>query len=496
MDTITTDNNKDGSADETTRIDDRSEISIHMPYPSDGRRCIVKTSETTLARLGITGLFSIDVKLDGRWLEERCRDEVENELNDTVRTQFNMAELITSIRPKFNIGDYIIGEKEGGTNRGFLRARSSSSNSAGDYDNLNNVDKYSQKNFHFDLPPALLAEADDGAWNPTTLLDRVPSDIVMWDIEDSIVQEQDDIDVLQPNLAPLDDDGQDQKSEEEHDLANRAEESIFDGIWEQAYREIVESTASDDIPSTENTPSPELDFDALENHSRFDGNSDLGAMSVSSNLDLYFDLFIFPKDTSEDCKLEDDVHSGVGKLVAPRIQLFKFDRQTLINNYRMNAVHSSVIDLQERYVGVCKEHVLACGTHARARMSPVQIPKRTFHGDTVTRAGKVVMISESRNFILCLSETALYFITDDNISTSQKSNRSKRPFPTRIPSNAVSLLELQFCALIIYASLRLCFIFYHSQDIQRCLLAPCSDTPPSRLPSRDHHWFSISAAHP
>lgn len=440
MDTIPADNDKDLSADVAARIDDKSEISIHMPDPSEGRRCIVKTSETTLARLGITGLLSLDVKRDWRWLEDRCRDEVENVLNDTVCTQFNMAELIISIRPNFDIGDYIVGEKEAGTNLGFLRARSSSSNSVGEND---------KKNFPFGLPPALLAEADDGTWNPKTLLDCVSSDIVMWDIENSIVQEQNDINVLRPNLAPLDDDGQDQKSEEEHDLANRADEIIFNGIWEQAYREIVESTASDDILSTDNTPSPEHDFDALEMLSRFDGNLDLGAMFVSSNLDLYFDLFIFPKDTSEDDKL-DDSNSG-GDLMAPRIQLFKFDRQTLIN-YRQNAVHSSIFDLRERYVGVCKEFVLACGTHARARISPVQIPKRTFHGDTVTRAGKVITISESRKFILCLSETALYFITDDGVSTSQMSPRSKRPFPTRIPSNAVSFTGTLNFVLVMYAS--------------------------------------------
>ena len=80
MDSLATDN-KDGSTDATT-FDVGSEISIRMPDPSEGRRCIVKSSRTTLARIGITGSTALDEKRTGQWLEERCRDKVEDDMND------------------------------------------------------------------------------------------------------------------------------------------------------------------------------------------------------------------------------------------------------------------------------------------------------------------------------------------------------------------------------------------------------------------------------
>lgn len=441
MDSRPTDS-KDGDTD-ANEIDDKSEISVLMPDPREGMRRIVKSSQTTLAHLRITGSTASNEKQAGRWLE-RCQGEVEN---DMVGVQFNMNDLITSIRPEFDVCDtYIVGEKE------WTRSRSYSSQKSECKDK--NAVESSLVNFPFGLPPALLAEADDDTWNPATLLDQIiPSDTIFWEeisVEDTIDHDVDGGETETHTFIPLLGDRQVQKSTDEGDpvgndydqaddgSADKSRKSMFSGIWEQPYRDNVAKPASDAIDSTESITPESLDFNAIEENSQFDGNPELGPLFVSSDLDLYFDSFIFPKDSDEDVK-QDIIFPG-GESFAPRIGLFKFDRGLLINNLRQQANHSSSMDFRERYLGVCKEYVLSCGSYARTRLSPIKTPKRTFHGDTVIRAGKDVMISESRKFILCLSESALYFIIDDDI-TPQKRTGSKRSFPSRIPPNAVSVAE-------------------------------------------------------
>ena len=435
---------KDGDTD-ANGIDDKSEISILMPDPREGRRRIVKSSQTTLAHLRMTGSTSSNEKQAGRgrWLE-RCQGEV-------VGIQFNMNDLITSIRPEFDVRDsYIVGERE------WTRARSYSSQKSECKDK--NAVESLLVNFPFGLPPALLAEADDDTWNPAQI---IPSDTFVWDelsVEDRIDQDFDGGETGTHSYFPLLGDGQVQKSKDEGDsvgndsdqadggFADKSRKSMFSGIWEQPYRDNVAKPALDVIDSTETITPESLDFNAIEENSQFDGNPVLGPLFVSSDLDLYFDSFVFPRDSDEDEK-QDTISRG--ESLAPRIGLFKFDRGLLINYLRQQANYSSSIDFRERYVGVCKEYVLACGPYARTRLSPIKTPKRTFHGDTVIRAGKDVMISESRKFILCLSESALYFIIDDDI-TSQKPTGSKRSFPSRIPPNAVSFAEFTskcICAL-------------------------------------------------
>jgi hypothetical protein len=429
MDSIPTGNNH-GNTDAQT-IDDRSDISVHMmPDPNEGRRCIVKCSHTNLAHLRVTGSTVLEEK-QAKQRKMRFHGAIENDMNrQQVSIQFNMKELLTSIRPEFDISDtYINGDKDGISNFGSYSSH-----------NIQSKDKHtalsSKGNFSFSLPPALLAEADDDTWNLITLPEHpILSDI---SVEDAVIDLIDDVATkTHGNLPPLGD-AQVQESKAEVSLVEndfyRADDgcaetnrkSMFDGIWEQSYRDNVPNSAMDDKVSTVSITPESVDYNAVEEHSHFDGNPDLGTLLVSNYLDLYFDSFIFSKDFSED--QQRDLDSA--EFSSPKIQMFKFDR-----GQRPHAMH-----FRERYIGVCKESVLACGSYARSRLPPKRIPKRTFHGDTAIRAGKDVMISESREYILCLSESALYFIIDDDIIT-KKTSGSKRSFPSRIPPNAVSLVD-------------------------------------------------------
>jgi hypothetical protein len=436
MDSMSTDNNH-GNANANT-LDDRSEISIHMPDPNEGRRCIVKCSPPTLAHLRMTGSTAMEEK-QARQRIKRFHGAVENDVNrQQVSIQFNMKELLTSIHPELDASDnYIIGDKDGIPNNFVSRASSFSSHQSQGKDEQ--TTERSKGNFPFGLPPALLAEADDDTWNPITLLDlTIPSVIP---VEDAVIDVLDD-DATETNCclpSPIGDARVQISKAEVSSVgndSNRADDgsadkpikSMFDGIWEQSYRDNVGNSALDDIVSDEIKTPESLDFNAIEEHSQFGGNPDFGPLLVSNHLDLYFESFIFLKDSSEDEKRDVDLTGG--EFLSPKIQMFKFDREQI-----SNAMH-----FRERYIGVCKEYVLACGSYAHLRLSPIRTPKRTFHGDTVIRAGKNVMISESRKYILCLSESALYFIIDDDITT-KRSAGSKRSFPSRIPPNAVSLVD-------------------------------------------------------
>ncbi|KAL7546571.1 hypothetical protein ACHAWF_009903 [Thalassiosira exigua] len=176
-----------------------------------------------------------------------------------------------------------------------------------------------------------------------------------------------------------------------------------------------------------------LDFNAMEQDSEYDGPSDYASLYPSTDLDLYFDSYVFQCDPSND---DDQKGSSKAKIVAPRIQLFKFDRDAIVNEKRgQGALLASMMDFRERYIGVWKENVLACGSYARSRLAPVKLARRGFHGETISHSGKEVMVSESRKFIVCLSDSALYFIDDDDLSP-KTSTGGRRPFPSRVPANS------------------------------------------------------------
>ena len=487
--------NKNGYTD-SKHIDDSSEISINMPDSSSGGiRRIVKSSPAKSAHFRMAGSASLEKRAAGRL--ERFHGHVDRlfERKDgrrQVSVQFNMTELITSIRPQMNTGDTsTVGERDRNSCSGVLRAMSFSSHRSEGKDG-NTVASSPAAAFPFSLPSALLAEADDDVWTPYTHLDLiVPSDTIIWDItpsDDDIEQNATDELVLENEAIEHDDvasdppieepnenigphphthvdegsvrpndatqissfsQGQESVDENGHvnDYDNADEEtsdlksgkSMFGGIWEQSYRDNVTRNTKavlESIDSTERTTPALLDFNAAEQNSQYDGPSDYGPLFVSSDLDLYFDSYVFHRDSSEGDLQEG---SSKGVITAPKIQLFKFDRDLLINSGTTS--HSTILpsttDFHERFIGVWKEDVLACGSYARSRLSNKSVPKRGFHGETVTHAGKDTMISESRKFILCLSDSALYFIIDDEISP-QKSTGGKRTFPSRVPPNSVS----------------------------------------------------------
>ena len=439
---------------ESEHIDTSSEISVNMPNLSNGGiRRIVKSFPPRSVHLRMAGSASLEKRVADRLnrFHKRADEHSEGKDEEEKYIQYTMNELITSIRPETRPGDAsTIGDR---SCSGELRGTSFSSRQD---KGGNAVSDSPADDFPFSLPLALLAEADDAVWNSCSHLDSInPSDNI-WDMpyDDKTEQnaahelEQENRSTEHKNEALSSPDKELNENSElletesyllspgQDSVEQESRKSMFDDIWEQSYRDHVTKKTQTDmgsINSIDQTGPVLLDFNAVEDSSTYNGPSDYGPLIVSSDLDLYFDSYIFHYDSPKD-DLED---TETKRKTVPKIQLFKFDRD-LLTNYRKKSHGVSMdTDIHERYVGVWKENILACGPHARLRLAPVLVPKRGFHGDTMTDAGRDVMMSESRKIILCLSDSTLYLIVDDEFS-SQKSTRGKRPFPSRIPPNSVS----------------------------------------------------------
>jgi len=437
MDEIPSTNNADGSAD-VNNINERSEIFVNMPDPKGHIRRIVKSSLVNLVHLRMP-VPSTD-KATG---QRRNDSHIFRDDQSSISVLFSMEDLLKSVRQTV-VRDSLIDQNHI-IRRETLQSVSSLLSESKAAITGESDDSPPMSFFPYGLPPSLLAEADDDVWNPKQLI--LPSDSIVWDMMDSDDDVANGDHISHPTMfleeQPVNDDesGRPESIQSDGeitaDLISRKSE--LNGIWEKPYHDTVltrQMAESEPINLAERNADL-LDLSAAEQRSRYDGPPDYGTLFVSSDTDLYFDTFVFPRDSSEDGA---DDFDGRRVNMAPRIQLFKFDRDLIINSHRQQGIGLPVkIDFHERFIGIWKVDVLACGTFARSRLPPMKAPMKGFHGDTITRAGKDEMISESRKFILCLSEAAVYFIIDDDVS-SHKPTGQKRPFPSRIPPKSVSLL--------------------------------------------------------
>ena len=450
-----------GAKIDAPHIDDSAEISINMPdQRSGGIRRVVKSASatTTTAHLGIAaGLAGLSEKVAERL--DRYNDK-ENKQHDKKRrvirnVKFNMKELMASIRPQSDTDDGVIlngrDDMRNSQSSSILRiSRTFCSHHS--LDGGITDDNSPSMPFPFSLPP-LLAEAGDDVWDTTTTqIDLiVPSDTIVWDLtpdNDNDGIEGDGIGSEGTGCLSHDDDIRIPSLRKEQKLGSEQDgerKTIFSGFWEQTYRQNVagmkEDTSAEPMGSSP-AIQEQLDFNAAEKNSQYDGPSDYGSLFVASDLDVYFDKYVFHHGSSEDSNMhgEDASTNDNGEATAPRIQLYKFDRDTLINSKRQHdgaAALASTIDFSEQYIGVWQQNALACGSYARSRMPPMQMPQREFHGERVLHNNaKDAMVSEGRRFILCLSDAALYFIIDDDMSPQKTDDGSGRIFPSRIPPNS------------------------------------------------------------
>ena len=459
MDSIPYTKHEEGISD-VESIDDRSEIYVNMPRSKGNNiRRIVKDSPVHLVHLRMPVPVTSSLQDAGQW--SQIDSHIFSDGQRSVSVLFSMDELLSSVR-QIVVKDSFIDQNHI-IRRETLQSFSSVHSECNDATTRDESrDNPVSSCFPFDLPPSLLAEADDDMWKPNKLV--IPSEDIVWDLDaDYSTQERDVLNgdttsstnppdamhiASYTSMLPIGDQSvneEDTVSTEytpsNGEIADQSSTREFNGIWEKSYRDNV---LSRQFADSEPIDLPErktdlLDLNAAEERSTYDGPPDYGPLLVFSDIDLYFDTFVFPRDSPEDGEKD---HEGRGEMMAPRIQLFKFDRDLLINRYRQQ--QGAVLPLnksyfRERFIGTWKVDVLACGSFARSRLPPVTLPRLGFHGDTiVARAGKEEMANESRKFILCLSESAIYFIINDDKSPQKHSRTKRRSFPSRISPTSVS----------------------------------------------------------
>eukprot|EP00804_Cyclotella_cryptica_P002593 CCRYP_010415-RA/>CCRYP_010415-RA protein AED:0.13 eAED:0.13 QI:2446/1/1/1/1/1/2/508/796 len=435
-------------------IADNAEIKVDVSDQTKGRR-VTKMSPTRIVHCRIAGsFFKDDILRERKLFYENIIDDksVDTKVN-AYPVEYKLEEIIASIRPNIDLSDHSIVNDT----QSYQRSRTQSSFSQGKLDTV--PSERSDTPFPYSLPASVLAEADRDVWNPVPISAALP-DYEPADHQKGMLTESDTSVVVNKaespeRRSPLSCD-EDEPSTDipssvsdvyfkkmykdavndikplkyTHDVDDlKATKSMFDGIWEQTYRDNVASIPEANVSIPKTQPKT-IDYNAEELNAVYDGPPDYSSICVVSDLDLYFDSFVFPRSSSDEDSHEETVHKN-NEIRTTRIQLFKFDRDALLERSKGHG------DLIERYIGVWKEDVLACGSFARSRLSPIKMPKRGFHGENITQSGKDLFVSESRKVIVCLSSSAIYFVVDDDVSQTQNSTtKVKRAFPSKIPSSA------------------------------------------------------------
>lgn len=210
-------------------------------------------------------------------------------------------------------------------------------------------------------------------------------------------------------------------------------------------------------------PSKQDKFKLAEMKSKFLGMEHERGLDVASNLTVYFKHFVFP-DPSLGGQLKDDTDTWQSVFFRyPRVQLLPKDRElreTFASKQgkTMEMQTASAAESRERFVKVWREDVVACGKPALRRLPPNRTAHFGFHGELSWLEGKVKTVSECRGVIICLSNTSLYIISDNDsltakeeaktaVSSDQKSlsttgtgsptkSRQKRKYPSPLPPDA------------------------------------------------------------
>ncbi|KAL7497903.1 hypothetical protein ACHAWT_007083 [Skeletonema menzelii] len=447
---VSSQNESDNMAEgESIVIDTAAEISVSTPSKAGGLRRIRKNSTSHRTTFRVAGSLFLDDNATRRLARFHTHlQQRKNKRSDgKVSVKFSVDDLLTSIRPDIDQGMSAIENDGDYLRRSRLLSKSYMSQCSRNEDG-NKTFEDDDNTFPYSLPVSLLEEASDDAWTPSLQADRITPSFTPgpWNEKECSVNERakhEEVETKDVVPARVSFSGNtDYRSMYERDIQNEElsgdgldlvegpTTGMFDSVWEDAYLKnknkdaVLEPDRSDTGTNTRL-----LDFQAAEEDAQYDGPSDYSLLYVSRDLDLYFDSYVFPNDSDRD---ENDTRQNV---IAPRIQMYKFDRDALTNSRKRDQeLNPMGGDISERYLGVWREGVLACGPYARKRLTPFRLRKRGFHGDTTIRGGKEVFVSESRRYILCLSNMSLYFIVDDDFSTSK--NLNKRTFPSKMSPNA------------------------------------------------------------
>ena len=183
----------------------------------------------------------------------------------------------------------------------------------------------------------------------------------------------------------------------------------------------------------------EFDFDVAEQYASYDAPQKYAEKPVSGNLDLYFRTYVFPLTIFDADNDESNDLEHLCSIAVPRIQLCLADRGAILDKTQKfrNMTKQLLLDEikgGERFIRFWYDKVLPCGVAATSRIETVLTKLRGFHGDNLMSGGLPMMVSESQPLIICLSDSAIYFIT-------VKYKQKRKAFPSPSDSKSVVTME-------------------------------------------------------
>ena len=183
-----------------------------------------------------------------------------------------------------------------------------------------------------------------------------------------------------------------------------------------------------------------FDFGLAEKKSVYDGKESYSKLSVRSYLQLYFQTFVFPTTLAKGSSFYEEGEKqdafGERDMNFPRIQLFHSDRELAMRSRETASALSGpgapAKSVPEKFIDIWTDEIMACGLAATSRLPPVSESLRGFHGEVIRNRGVDELSSESQDILLCLTNSALYFIPD---FADYKKNKDERRFPCPLPLN-------------------------------------------------------------
>lgn len=156
------------------------------------------------------------------------------------------------------------------------------------------------------------------------------------------------------------------------------------------------------------------DFANLERSAEYDGPDTYSDLIVANCYELYFRSYVFPSQQhSESIDLYEE---NIREKMLPRIQLYQSDRDLMILSLTHTPCRSelpSVVSgpMNECFVSISKEELLACGMAATGRIAPTEVEIHGFRGNKLLdTSGNPHTFSISKTLMLCVSTMALYII--------------------------------------------------------------------------------------
>ena len=183
-----------------------------------------------------------------------------------------------------------------------------------------------------------------------------------------------------------------------------------------------------------------FDFGLAEKKSVYDGKESYSKLLVRSYLQLYFQTFVFPTALAKGSSFYEEGERqdvlGERDVYFPRIQLFHSDRELAMRSRETASALSGpgapAKSVPEKFIDIWTDEIMACGLAATSRLPPVSESLRGFHGEVIRNRGVDELSSESQDILLCLTNSALYFIPD----FADYKNKDERRFPCPLPLNA------------------------------------------------------------